>query len=52
MACFSVAGMNAVARMPTQVACTRRSFEPMRATLDDARAPSALAGFFSRRVKP
>ena len=52
MACFSVAGMNAVARMPTQVACTRRSFEPMRATLHDAREPAALAGFVSRRVKP
>ena len=52
MACFSVAGMHAVARMPTRVACTRRPFETTRGSLDNARQPAALAGFVSRRVKP
>ena len=52
MACFSVAGMHAVARMPTRVACTRRPFETTRVSLDNARQPAALAGFVSRRVKP
>ena len=52
MACFSVAGMHAVARMPTRVACTRRPFETTRFSLDNARQPAALAGFVSRRVKP
>jgi hypothetical protein len=52
MACVSVAGMHAVARMHTNTACTRRPFETTRATLHDARQPSALAGFVSRRVKP
>ena len=52
MACVSVAGMHAVARMHTYTACTRRPFETTRATLHDARQPSALAGFVSRRVKP
>jgi hypothetical protein len=52
MACFSVAGMHAVARMPTRVACTRRPFETTRVSLDNARQLAALAGFVSRRVKP
>jgi len=52
MICVSVAGTHAVARIPTRVACTRRPFEPMNATLDAARQPAALAGFVSRRVKP
>ena len=50
MICVSVAGTHAVARIPTRVACTRRPFEPMRATLHDAREPSALAGFDSFHV--
>ena len=52
MACFSVPGLHAVARMPTRTACTRRPLQTTRVSLDDARAPSALAGFVSRRVKP
>ena len=52
MACVSVASMNAVARMPLRTARSRRPFQTTRATLDDARQPSALAGFVSRRVKP
>ena len=52
MACFSVTGLHAVARMPTSAACSRRPFETSRVSLDHARQPSALAGFFSRRVKP
>ena len=52
MACFSVPGLHAVARMPTRTACTRRPLQTTRVSLDDARTPSALAGFFSRRVKP
>ena len=54
MACFSMAGLHAVTRMHTITACSRRPFEPMRATLHDAREPAALAGFCSRspRVKP
>ena len=52
MACFNMAGLHAVARMSTSAARSRRPFETTRATLDDARQPSALAGFFSRRVKP
>ena len=45
MACVSMAGMHAVARVPSRVACTRRPFETTRVSLDDAREPSALAGF-------
>jgi hypothetical protein len=45
MACVSMAGMHAVARVPTRVAYTRRPFETTRVSLDDAREPSALAGF-------
>ena len=52
MACLSMAGMHAVARMPTRTARSRRPFETTLATLHDARQPSALAGFVSRRVKP
>ena len=52
MACLSVAGLHAVARMSTSTARSRRPFETTRATLHDTREPSALAGFFSRRVKP
>ena len=52
MACLSMAGMHAVARMSTRTACTRRPFETTRVSLLDAREASALAGFFSRRVKP
>ena len=52
MACFSVSGMHAVARIPTRTACTRCPFETTRATLQDTREPSARAGFVSRRVKP
>ena len=52
MACFNMAGLHAVARMPTCTARSRRPFQTTRATLDDARQPSALAGFVSRRVKP
>eukprot|EP00230_Micromonas_polaris_P002905 CAMPEP_0119208438 /NCGR_PEP_ID=MMETSP1327-20130426/639_1 /TAXON_ID=38833 /ORGANISM="Micromonas pusilla, Strain RCC2306" /LENGTH=136 /DNA_ID=CAMNT_0007204957 /DNA_START=34 /DNA_END=441 /DNA_ORIENTATION=- len=49
-----MAGLHAVTRMHTITACSRRPFEPMRATLHDAREPAALAGFCSRspRVKP
>ena len=50
MACFSLAGPCAMARMPTSTACSLRPFETMRATLGDARSPSF--GFISRRVKP
>ena len=52
MACVSLAGMHAVARIPTRTACTRCPFETTRATLQDTREPSARAGFVSRRVKP
>ena len=52
MACLSMAGMHAVARMPTSTARSRRPFETTLATLHDACQPSALAGFVSRRVKP
>ena len=38
--------------MSTRTACTRRPFETTRVSLLDAREASALAGFFSRRVKP
>ena len=50
MACFNMAGLHAVARIPMSTACSRRPFEPMRATLHDAREPSALAGFDSFHV--
>ena len=46
MACLSMAGMHAVARMPTSTARSRRPFETTLATLHDACQPSALAGFF------
>ena len=52
MACLSMAGMHAVARMPTSTPRSRRPFETTLATLHDACQPSALAGFVSRRVKP
>ena len=52
MACLSMAGMHAVARVPTSTARSRRPFETTLATLHDACQPSALAGFVSRRVKP
>ena len=52
MACVSLAGMHAVARIPTSTARTRRPFQTTRVSLHDAREPSALAGFVSRRVKP
>jgi hypothetical protein len=52
MACLSMAGMHAVARVPTRTPRTRRPFQTTRATLHDTRQPSALAGFFSRLVKP
>ena len=52
MTCVSETGMHAVARMSTSTACSRRPFQTKRATLHDARQPSALAGFVSRRVKP
>ena len=52
MACLSMAGMHAVARVPTRTPRTRRPFQTTRATLHDAPEPSALAGFVSRRVKP
>eukprot|EP00230_Micromonas_polaris_P002921 CAMPEP_0119207972 /NCGR_PEP_ID=MMETSP1327-20130426/293_1 /TAXON_ID=38833 /ORGANISM="Micromonas pusilla, Strain RCC2306" /LENGTH=118 /DNA_ID=CAMNT_0007204391 /DNA_START=22 /DNA_END=378 /DNA_ORIENTATION=- len=50
MTCVSETGMHAVARMSTSTACSRRTFQTKRATLHDARQPSALAGFVSRRV--
>ena len=52
MACVSLAGMHAVARIPTSTARTRRPFQTTRVSLHDAREPSALAGFVSCRVKP
>ena len=52
MACFNMAGLHAVTRMHTSTASTRRPVEITRVSLDNARQPSALAGFFSRRVNP
>ena len=52
MACVSVAGMHAVARMAMNTIRSRRPFETTHVSLDHARQPAALAGCFSRRVKP
>jgi hypothetical protein len=52
MACFNMVGLHAVARIPASTARSRRPFETTRVSLDNAREPFALAGFFSRRVKP
>ena len=52
MACLSMAGLHAVTRMSTSSARTQRPFETKRVSLDHARQPSTLAGFFSHRVKP
>ena len=52
MACVSVAGMHAVARMAMNTVRSRRPFETTHVSLDHARQPAALAGCFSRRVKP
>jgi len=47
-----MSGLHAVVRMPTSTARSRRPFETTRVSLDNAREPSALAGFVSGRVKP
>ena len=53
MAYLSLAGMHEVGWVPTGTACCRRPLETMRTILGDtSRAPSALPGFFARRVKP
>ena len=54
MACFDMAVMHAVARIPAITARSQQPLaQPTRATLDHARRQhAALAGFVSRRVKP
>ena len=54
MACFDMAVMHAVARIPAITARSQQPLaQPTRAKLDHARRQhAALAGFVSRRVKP